>query len=217
VRFDFLAYSNGSRDMRLHTLNYNSEDVLRGLYGQAKTGGWLQNAFSKPVGSQYKSGNFFTSDLELFRNRLESIEISGDEASAYALDLCADFPFRDAAKCHRVVIFMTDETIDEGVDSAKAKNRIMDLAKKYQDKKIALYMITPECDVFDTLSQIDKCEWTIDTSRGLTAIDFTKTLQSIGKSVSVSQTSAAGLNEAKPLFGEDRWTKLSGDYVAVNG
>lgn len=72
-------------------------------------------------------------------------------------------------------------------------------------------MVTPDCSTFDTLSQIDRCEWTIDSSDGLTGIDFNKLMESIGKSVSVSQSVGIGLNEAKPLYNETNWTVLGDD------
>ena len=205
VRFDFLAYSNSSGLMRLHTLRADGDRVVKALYGGGPNGG-------------RSDGSFFTSDLREFRDRLKSVRIEGDEGSMYALDIAADFPFRDASTCHRVVVFMTDETIAEGVDAALAKARVMDVARKYQDRRIALYMITPQCDVFDTLSQTDRCEWTVDSSRGLESLDFSKTLECIGKSVSVSQTAkAAGADGPCPLFEEKRWRQsgFSPDYVNV--
>ena len=81
----------------------------------------------------------------------------------------------------------------------------MELAQKYQDKKIALFMVTPNCDVFDTLSQIDKCEWTVDESRSLEGLDFSKFLEGIGKSVSVSQNAISAVNDVKPLYNESEW------------
>ena len=83
----------------------------------------------------------------------------------------------------------------------------MELAKKYQDKKIALFMVTPNCDVFDTLSQIDKCEWTVDESSSLTGLDFSKFLEGIGKSVSVSQNAISAVNDVKPLYNESAWKR----------
>ena len=90
----------------------------------------------------------------------------------------------------------------------------MDLARKLQDRRIALYMVTPQSDAYDTLSQIDKCEWTVvgDDSDGLRTVDFSKLMQGIGKSVSVSQTSTSASIDPMPLYGEPSWS-YNGDCV----
>lgn len=204
VRFDFLAYSNTHGAMRLQTLNYDGKEVIDGLY----------HTVTDPNGGK-TGGDFFTTDVKKFKNRLSTIEVGCCEASGLALDIAADFPWRDASTCHRTVILLTDEAIATGQYERETKAKVMDLAKKFQDKKIALYMVTPDCDVFDTLSQIDKCEWTIDTSEGLTNVDFTKLMQGIGKSVSVSQTSAAAKNAAMPLFNESAWRTHGGNEVWI--
>ena len=132
--------------------------------------------------------------------------MNGDESTCLALDVCADFPFRDAASCHRVVVLLTDEPVHAGMNVTESNARLMDLAKKFQDKKIMLYMVTPKCDVYDTLSQVDKCEWTVDETEGLTGVDFSKLMTGIGKSVSVSQSALSGVSSVQPLFNESNWT-----------
>ena len=205
VRFDFLAYSNHScSTMRLETMNCKGKTVLDELYGNSGPNGCTG------------SGNFFTSDVREFIDKIKNVECNGDEASGLALDIASDFPFRDAATCHRVVILLTDESISTGEYERQTEKKVMDLAKKFQDKKIALYMVTPDCTVYDTLSQIDKCEWTIDSSDGLTNVDFTKLMQSIGKSVSVSQSTVSGRNEPQPLFNESKWSHYNSDQVIVH-
>lgn len=200
VRFDFLAYHTshgvgGGLCVSLETVNKMYNEVNQGLY------------HSKNCGANGGNSDFFTTDLELFRRRLGEIKCSGDEITAVALDMAADFPFRDASTCHRVIILLTDEKLSTGVLVEESRAKLMDLAKKLQDRRIALFMVTPECDDYDTLSQIDKCEWTIveDGNQGLANIDFSKLMQSIGKSVSVSQTTTGGSIDPKPLFNEDRW------------
>lgn len=200
VRFDFLAYANTSAAMKLRTVNYSGRDVIDALYN----GGVKKGIFGFRQGA---GADFFTSDLGKFERELGGIECEGDEATGLALDLAADFPFRDSATCHRVVVLLTDESVDTGKFAQETKSRIMDLARKYQDRKIALFMVTPPCSTFDALSQIDKCEWTIDESSGLENIDFAKLMQTIGKSVSISQTSQGGAGAVRPLFGEPAWRK----------
>ena len=202
VRFDFLAYANAYTysAMKLRTINYAGRDVIDALYN----GGVKKGLFGFGQGS---AADFFTSDLGKFENALGKIECEYDEATGLALDIAADFPFRDSATCHRVVVLLTDEPINKGKFVKMTKNRIMDLAQKYQERKITLFMVTPPCPVFDTLSQIDKCEWTIDESCGLENIDFAKLMQTIGKSVSISQTSQGGAGAVRPLFNEKSWSK----------
>lgn len=206
VRFDFLAYANTCSAMKLRTINYAGRDVIDALYN----GGVKKGLFSFRQGP---AADFFTSDLGKFENMLGKIECECDEATGLALDIAADFPFRDSATCHRVVVLLTDEPINNGKFVKMTKDRIMDLAQKYQERKIALFMVTPPCPVFDMLSQIDKCEWTIDESCGLENIDFAKLMQTIGKSVSISQTSQGGAGAVHPLFNEKSWSKcrIDGD------
>ena len=160
-----------------------------------------------------QGGKLFTRDLNEFKDALSRLEPEGDEASIIALDAAADFPFRDSATCHRVIVFLTDEPVDAGEFAVESNNKILDLATKLQNKKIALYMTTPDCSTYDQLSQTDKCEWTVDESRGLSGVDFTKLMQSIGKSVSMSQTQSiiAEHNNPKPLFGQTTWIPRHGE------
>jgi len=204
VRFDFLAYANTGSAMKLHTVNHAGRDVIDALYNSGAKKG-LFGFGQGPV------ADFFTSDLGKFEQELGKIGCECDEATGLALDIAADFPFRDSATCHRVVVLLTDEPINDGKFVQITNDKIMDLAQKYQERKIALFMVTPPCPVFDTLSQIDKCEWTIDESCGLENIDFAKLMQTIGKSVSISQTSQGGAGSVRPLFNEKSWNKCRVD------
>ncbi len=200
VRFDFLAFNTafnceGKDGMTFKTVGKKNIDVINGLYhGRYDANG--------------STSGFFTSDVNAFKSALGGVTCQGDEMTAVALDMAADFPFRDASSCHRVIILLTDETMEDGMNTEKAEGKLLELARKLQDRRIALYMVTPQSDMYDTLSQIDKCEWTVVTgsSDGLKTVDFGKLMQSIGKSVSVSQITTAGAIDPKPLFNEARWT-----------
>ncbi len=205
VRFDFLAYNTayncrGRAGMTFGTVGKKNIEVLDGLY---------RSSCDANGGS---SSGFFTKDLNAFRSALQEWECRGDETSAPAIDMAADFPFRDATTCHRVIILFTDERMEDGTDVHGSTRKLTELAHKIQDRRIALYMITPQSDMYDILSQIDKCEWTVvnDASNGLSTVDFSKLMQSIGKSVSVSQTSACSSIGPKPLFNEDTWSSHDG-------
>ena len=213
VRFGFLAYStpydygqgektvrrydkyDGEEGMVFMTVKDVNEAVLAALYRmEADANGSLES-------------RLFTTDIEEFRRGLSRVECVGDETPAVALDMAADFPFRDAASCHRVIVFLTDETMEDGSAYNVSMAKLNDLAMKIQGRRIALYMIAPQSDGYDMLSQIDRCEWTIvdGAAKGLSSIDFGKLMQNIGKSVSVSQSTQVGNNSPKPLFNEDSW------------
>lgn len=194
VRLDFLAYSTPC-SLRFKTVNGGPKDIIA-LYKESKNL-QLQNE---------ASGKFFTRDINKFKNALGEIKCYGDESSGVALDVCADFPFRDAATCHRVIVLLTDEPIATGCHRHETESKILDLAKKLQDKRIALFMVTPDCPTYDALSQTDRCEWIVDNSENLENVDFSKLMQTIGKSVSVSQTSSAASNKPMPLFGQEHWS-----------
>ena len=214
VRFDFLAYSNTCMpSMRLITTNEHSTGVINGLYNDPE---------AKSLQQDKESGKFFTRDLKKFCEQLDKVECEGDESTLLALDLAADFPFRDAATCHRVVVLLTDEAVADGPLANETNKKLMNLAMKYQDKKIMLFMVTPDCPSFDQLSQTDKCEWTVDETGGLHGVNFSKLMESIGKSVSISQTMGAGRDTPNPLFCESKWTKevehgSHANYVIVSG
>lgn len=200
VRFDFLAYSDFGGAMRFQTVNCSGAKITNGIYGKKS----LQE-----VNGQQESKTFFTRDIDKFKNALESIECHGDEASGIALDVCADFPFRDAATCHRVIVLLTDEPIRTGTHITDTERKILDIAKKLQDRRIALFMVTPDCPTYDELSQTDRCEWIVDNSGSLENVDFSKLMETIGKSVSVSQTSGTVHDKPNPNFGQDKWTTAS--------
>lgn len=216
VRFDFLAYSTAGTgsSMRLITTNEKSVGVIDALYN---------NRESKNLQSVKKSDTFFTRDLKKFCDCLDRVNCEADESTLLALDIAADFPFRDAATCHRVVVLLTDEAVAGGPLANETTKKLMNLAMKYQDKKIMLFMVTPDCPSFDQLSQIDRCEWIVDETGGLYGVNFSKLMESIGKSVSMSQTMGAGRDTPSPLFCENNWTKKvesdldRPDYVVITG
>ena len=205
VRFDFLAYSmHDARDgsgglVEMSQSVYNQGSCIPALYGRSENG----------------NGRFFTSDVEEFRKALGQIKCQGDESTAFSLDMAADFPFRDSASCHRVIILLTDEKLETGHPGMPCPEaKLMALVQKLLDRRILLYMVTPQSIGFDTLAQVDKCEWTIIQNRdgsGLGNVDFSKLLQAIGKSISTSQT-VAGSDRIvpKPLFGQETWTAYTG-------
>ena len=74
--------------------------------------------------------------------------------------------------------------------------------------KVLLFIVAPESAIYDQLSQVDKSEYEVLSSKndGMANVDFSKLLAAIGKSVSVSN-----LQETRPpvvergLFGQASW------------
>lgn len=200
VRFDFVAHSASENGVfRLETVrNQGSVGVVQNLYGGNGSG-------------------FFTSSIQEFAARLAAIEMQADESPLFALDVCLDFPWRDAAKCHRVVILLSDEPFEQGAQIQWQKEKLPQLIRKIQDLKVLLFIVAPSSQVFDELAQVDKSEYEVidGVNTGMANVDFSRLLAAIGKSVSVSnlQGSAPPTIE-KSLFGQ---ADMSGTDAAMTG
>lgn len=197
VRYEFVAYSTRNKGAycTLKTVNLDTKGVLDSVYRS---------------GANASSGvGLFTNKVEVFKSALSSVACNGDEAPAFALDVAADFPFRPASSCHRVIVLMTDEPMEHGTNIQAMREHLEDIAVKIQDRKIALYMVTPASNMYDLLSQIDRCEWTVvtDGEKGLADMNFDKLLSGIGKSVSVSSMQSIDKPIIPaPLYNEPNWT-----------
>ncbi len=200
VRFDFLAYSAGTGQRGQGTVY-----VLRSLYGTGTD-------VTRGLYTSQTSTRFFTSDLEEFARGIENIEVSGDEASFVALDLALDYPWRAECACHRVVILMTDEPLETGLEVESQVAKIGELIDKIHSLKVKLFLVGPPSDAFDKLSAADGSEYEVvqSTEDGLQTVDFRKVLEQMGKSVSVSQpqnlTTTSPAHRA--LFGQSGWTAV---------
>jgi len=192
VRFDFLAHSASSEDdvFRQESIFTGGTQLFASLYGNG-------------------AGRFFTTSIQEFLGRLGLVKMEGDEAPLVALDACLDFPWRDAAKCHRVVIFLSDEPFEDGAMVGWQKEKLPQLMQKIQDLKVLLFIVAPESRVFEELAQVDKSEYEVidGINSGMANVDFSLLLAAIGKSVSVSnlQGSAAPTVE-RSLYGQSEWT-----------
>ena len=221
VRLDFLAYSTpydydaGKKTRRTVKKRY-------GRQGMRFQSVWKKNfqvldALYRPDRDEKDASQaaFFTSDIEAFKTALQGVKYDGDETPAVALDMAADFPFRDAASCHRVVILITDEPLEMGSAVEKSLAMLEGLSRKIQEKRIALYLITPKSDAFEDLSQIEKSEWMFLDVRALTNMDFGKIFQRIGKSISSLKFGPVAAVGRQPLFHEETWTD-GGDCVCTD-
>jgi len=189
VRFDFIAHSaSDTGGVVRHSSVYN-EGAIDALYGS-------------------NTGRFFTSSTEEFASRLADIEMAGDEAPLIALDTALDLPWRDASKCHRVVILLTDEPFEDGWHLDMQREKLAQLTKKIQDLKVMLFIVAPESMTFDALSQVDKSEYEVIEGKntGMANVNFSKLLNAIGKSVSVSnlQDTRSPVVE-RGLYGQASW------------
>jgi hypothetical protein len=201
ARFDFVSYSGSEDDdgqliFGMRSLRTNGLKLIEGLYNQ-----------------QSAVNCFFTSDVEEFRRGLGDLKAGGDEASFVALDTALDFPWRDAAMAHRVVILLTDEALETGVGVRQQTELIPALIEKIHRLRVMLHLVGPTSIAFDQLSAADKSEYTVvdQAHPGLANVDFAKTLAAIGKSISVStlQTLPGIRSARRALFGQDAWTETT--------
>ena len=191
LRFDFLAHQDqweGEHSFEAQTIH--SHNVLHDVY---HTNGDM----------------FFTSDISLFQSRLATIESSGDESSVLALDTAIDFPFRPQHRCHRCIVFLTDEAAEQGTRSSKGTENADTLVEKLQEQGILLYMVTPYCELYEILEEANYAIWEVveDTDDGLSNVNFVDVLHSIAKSITKSklQVVARLLPDRKALFGQNTW------------
>ncbi|MFV8756598.1 hypothetical protein ACNOYE_39135 [Nannocystaceae bacterium ST9] len=155
----------------------------------------------------------FTRDVAAFRRALAKLQPLGDEAMLFALDCVLDFPWRDASTCHRVVVMLTDESIEEGLMLAQSRGIVPELVQKIMNLRVMLFMVGPESALLEQLSMVDRSEWEIVGGYdGLRAVDFRKLLQGIARSVSVSNfgQQAAPNAPKKALFGQNDWESIQG-------
>ena len=92
---------------------------------------------------------FFTHDVDKFRNCLRSIVPSGDENSLLALDTAIDFPFEPSATTRRVIVWFTDEKIEDGITRDKPCEKATDICKKLYKRKIILYAFAPHSPLLE--------------------------------------------------------------------
>lgn len=209
-------------DLRLGLLAYSAGNLSGGgifdFQGLSRRGMELIAPLYHPTKSQ--SGvQYFTSDIVQFTKALERIEVNGDEATFVALDTALDFPWRDSSACHRVIIVMTDEALETGVEIKEQVKQIPALIEKLHALRVKMFIVGPSSDAFDSICAADRSEFQVldDAHNGLKNADFKQILGEIGKSVSVS----ASLGQSTPrdvkrgLFGQANWsvvsTRITGD------
>jgi hypothetical protein len=192
-RIDFLAHCCGEDGglVRSVSLNKSGVDLITALYGQAA-----------------KPDAFFTTDRDAVGRALQRIDVYGDEAMLIALDMALDFPWRPQAGCHRVVVMLTDEPLEANAIWPMQQAKLDAIIDKVQKLGVRLYVVGPASPGLDTLAEADKCIYqkSSQSHDGLGSIDFSKVLQQIGKSVSVSILQGRpDVGVRRALFGQDEW------------
>ncbi len=208
-RVDFVAHSAGQIGTQIDQIVFD----FRSLFEESSA--QLIDSLYKPQ----TSGRFFTRDLDEFRRGLAALATNGDETPLVALDCCLDFPWREAAQCHRVVIMLTDEAFETGIYQSEQLALLPKLVRKIQSLRVLLYLVAPESSAFNKLAEVEKSEYeTVDlVGNGLVGVDFKLLLTQIGKSVSVStnQGITKGIEE-RGLFGQARWGAIT-QPVTIRG
>jgi hypothetical protein len=202
LRLGLLAYSAGSDRsggvFSFQGLGHRDMDLIDSLYhSSGRQGG----------------GQFFTTNVNQFSNALEAVEVNGDEATFIALDTALDYPWREAAACHRVVIVMTDEALETGVFVKEQERKIPALIEKLHALRVKLFIVGPSSDAFDSICAADRSEFQVldNAHDGLKNADFNQILGEIGKSVSVSalQGPPAAVAVDRGLFGQAKWSAVN--------
>lgn len=200
VRVDFLAFQHGNVEDGIHwyrSVNYNSSaNLIQGIYGEQ------DDAMSE----------FFTKDIDHFRAALETVAkepLLLEEEQLLALDIALDYPWRTAEKCHRVVVLLTDESVETGIFVDQQLKKLPELMAKVGDKFVKLFIVAPESNAFYKLSNCEYSEYEIIPEYEMKEqLDFGKLLYAIGSSLSSHNQqylSDPASNAPKPLFGQEHW------------
>jgi hypothetical protein len=125
----------------------------------------------------------FTTDTRTFQQAVSRINLAGDECMLPALDLAANFHWRE--RVHKAIIFFTDEPVAGGSEITAVCNGIPALRDKLTHLKVELYAFTPDCpDYLALTGNLPRAKHRLDVDFG--AYDFGDLLATIGKSVSRS-------------------------------
>lgn len=198
-RIDFLAHScdPSGNIVRSSSLRKQGADLIAALYG-----------------ANADKSAFFTTDVSAMRVGLDQIDVVGDEAMLVALDMCLDFPWRPRAGCHRVVVVLTDEPLEENADAQTQKKMLGKVIEKIHALGVMLFLVGPKSAGFNELAEADKSQYQQvgQTNDGLGSLDFARVLAHIGKSVSVSVLQGVPDKPVqRALFGQDRWVASSAE------
>ena len=154
------------------------------------------------------SDEVFTRDTKVITNALANIQPEGEEMQLVALDTALDFPWRESATCHRVIIMLTDEPIETGLYVDQQIAHLEELKHKIENKKVRLFLYAPKCKSFGKLAGAQMTIYNIlkNEAQGCTEIDFGQILEGIGNSIRASQNMNNGETSPCPLYNQSAWT-----------
>ncbi|MDR1817975.1 MAG: VWA domain-containing protein [Puniceicoccales bacterium] len=200
-RLDFLAHACGNDRFLCRSVRMDVS-VLDALY----------------LGNPVLASRCFTQSVIEFKQALAEVRTGGDEMPLAALDIALDYPWRDARECRRAVVLLTDEAVETGINVAAQRAHVPELVNKIHAKRVKLFIVAPESEIFYRLAMADGCEYEVvpDSGNGLAGLDFSKLMESVGKSVSASQSVLPGDDAPLPLFGQERW-RATGDETSILG
>ncbi|MFO0963733.1 MAG: vWA domain-containing protein [Phycisphaerales bacterium] len=195
VRFDFVSHaasqSGGGTVMRHQSLF--EPRLWAALYG-----------------ANSQSSRFFTRDLEEFRRGISALAAQGDEANFIALDFCLDLPWRMEADCHRIVVMLTDEPLETGLEVPEQREKTRALIDKIHGLGVKLFIVGPESSGYNELAMANGSEYeVVSRDAGLASSDLGRLLRQIGKSVSASRAQSVRAGVRRAIFGQDRWSPTS--------
>lgn len=192
IRLEFIAHSvleaEGGGDA-FGSVSVHEQEAWNGIYGGDR------------------SGNFFTTAIDDFRESLSSIKVTGDEAMLLALDYALDLPWRNQQGCRKIVLLFTDEPLETGALKDESKELLKDFIQKIHDLKAYLYLVTPDSQGYEQLSSAHLAQWeVIDEGNGMSRVDLKKILEMLAKSITASQAPLGSSPRIKrALFGQDQW------------
>jgi hypothetical protein len=155
----------------------------------------------------------FTDDPESLAARLEEITPAGDEDMLIALDTAADFPFGPLGSTKRVIALFSDEPFETGAFGKRSNDKLPPLGEKLMARHIQLFAAIPMGEGAEYLSTVDRAEIEIvDSGAGLAAVNFSRLLDQMGRSISASALQATGPESwRRALFGQTQWAHSEGE------
>ena len=166
----------------------------------------------------YRGGadQFFTTDVDLFRQRLGELEVCGDEDMLCALDFALDAPFGPANETQRVIVLISDEPFETNEDDAfqRAKGLVNDIMEKIRARHVTFLAVMPvrEGGIVEKLSMVDRADITPveEGDLGMRKVDMADLFSQLGKTISVTTMQSSGEEPYKrALFGQDGWGAAS--------
>lgn len=158
-------------------------------------------------------GQFFTRNLEEVRQGLRWVAEhcdGGDELTLVGLDTALDFPWREDVDARRGIILLSDESIMTGFAPAFERTRVDDstLLEKIEDLGVNLFLVTPECPIYQVLGTVKGAIWRRDDTDDLSAVNWSDFLNMVGATISKSRLQAVRKQVPRAIYGQDDFRRL---------